>query len=108
MKSISTADDDLDLPKEEKALLDAGEGRVLLFQLNGAMIFGVAKAIGREHNAVGQCDAVVFDLGAVSHLGVTAALALENALKLFEVLPADHTRLTRAQALAAAVEAISG
>ena len=134
VKSISTADDDLDLPKEEKALLDAGEGRVLLFQLNGAMIFGVAKAIGREHNAVGQCDAVVFDLGAVSHLGVTAALALENAveeaveagrrvyvvgaagttrkrldaLKLFDVLPADHTRLTRAQALAAAVEAISG
>ena len=134
VKSISTADDDLDLPKAEKALLDAGEGRVLLFQLNGAMIFGVAKAIGREHNAVGQCDAVVFDLGAVSHLGVTAALALENAveeaveagrrvyvvgavgttrkrleaLKLFDVLPADHTRLTRAQALAAAVEAING
>ena len=134
VKSISTADDDLDLPKEEKALLDAGEGRVLLFQLNGAMIFGVAKAIGREHNAVGQCNAIVFDLGAVSHLGVTAALALENAveeaveakrhvyvvgaagttrkrleaLKLFELLPADHTQLSRAQALAAAVEAIKG
>ena len=134
VKSISTADDDLNLPKEEKALLDAGEGRVLLFQLNGAMIFGVAKTIGREHNAIGQCNAVVFDLGAVSHLGVTAALALENAveeaveakrhvyvvgaagttrkrleaLKLFELLPADHTQLSRAQALAAAVEAIKG
>jgi len=132
VKSISTADDDLNLPKEEKALLDAGQGRVLLFQLTGDMIFGVAKTIGREHNAVGQCNAIVFDLGAVSHLGVTAALALENAveeaveakrhvyvvgaagttrkrleaLKLFELLPADHTRLSRAQALAAAVEAI--
>ncbi|SAY39117.1 SulP family inorganic anion transporter [Candidatus Synechococcus spongiarum] len=132
VKSISTADDDLNLPQEEKALLDAGKGRVLLFQLTGDMIFGVAKTIGREHNAIGQCNAIVFDLGAVSHLGVTAALAVENAveeavkakrhvyvvgaagttrkrletLKLFELLPADHTQLTRAQALAAAVEAI--
>ena len=133
VKSISTADDDLNLPKEEKALLDAGEGRVLLFQLTGDMIFGVAKTIGREHNAIGRCEAVVFDLGAVSHLGVTAALALENAveeaveakrhvyvvgaagttrkrlgaLKLFELLPADHTRLSRSEALAAAVDAIN-
>jgi len=136
VKSISTADDDLNLPQKEKALLDAGEGRVLLFQLTGDMIFGVAKTIGREHNAIGKgkCDAVVFDLGAVSHLGVTAALAVENAveeavkanrhvyvvgaagatrerleaLKLFELLPADHTQLTRAQALTAAVKAIKG
>ncbi|MYJ60175.1 MAG: SulP family inorganic anion transporter, partial [Synechococcus sp. SB0672_bin_6] len=134
VKSISTADDDLNLPQEEKALLDAGKGRVLLFQLTGDMIFGVAKTIGREHNAIGQCNAVVFDLGAVSHLGVTAALAVENAveeavkakrhvyvvgaagttrkrleaLKLFELLPADHTQLSRSEALAAAVEAIKG
>jgi len=136
VKSISTADDDLNLPQKEKALLDAGEGRVLLFQLTGDMIFGVAKTIGREHNAIGKgkCDAVVFDLGTVSHLGVTAALAVENAveeavkanrhvyvvgaagatrerleaLKLFELLPADHTQLTRAQALTAAVKAIKG
>ena len=132
VKSISTADDDLNLPKEEKALLDASKGRVLLFQLTGDMIFGVAKTIGREHNAIGQCSAIVFDLGAVSHLGVTAALAVENAveeavkakrhvyvvgaagttrkrleaLKLFELLPADHTQLNRGEALAAAVEAI--
>ena len=134
VKSISTADDDLNLPQEEKALLDAGEGRVLLFQLTGDMIFGVAKTIGREHNAIGQCNAIVFDLGAVSHLGVTAALAVENAveeavkakrhvyvvgaagttrkrleaLKLFELLPVDHTQLSRGEALAAAVEAIKG
>ena len=45
------------------------------------MIFGVAKAISREHNAIGDCEAVVFDLHEVSHLGVTASLALENAIK---------------------------
>ncbi len=36
-------------------LLDQGEGTVLLFQLNGAMIFVVAKAIAREHNAITDC-----------------------------------------------------
>jgi len=132
VQSISTADDHVALPQPEKALLEAGDGRVLLFQLNGDMIFGVAKAIGREHNAIGHCEAIVFDLSTVSHLGVTAALALENAveeaveakrhvyvvgaegttrkrleaLKLFQLLPAEHTQLSRADALAAAVQAI--
>jgi SulP family sulfate permease len=45
------------------------------------MIFGVAKTISREHNAIEDCDAVLFDLSEVSHLGVTASLALENAIK---------------------------
>ena len=42
-----TADDDLNLPENEKALLDQGGGRVLLFQLIGPMIFGLAKTISR-------------------------------------------------------------
>ncbi|MFZ9270994.1 MAG: SulP family inorganic anion transporter, partial [Prochlorococcaceae cyanobacterium] len=48
VKSISTGDGDLDISDDERQLLDQGRGQVLLFQLNGAMIFGVAKAIGRE------------------------------------------------------------
>jgi SulP family sulfate permease len=129
VKSISTGDGDLMLPDDEKALLDQGKGKVLLFQLNGAMIFGVAKAIGREHNAIGDVNAVVFDLTEVSHLGVTAALAVENAVEeaiekgrevfvvgasgttqrrletlgLFNKLPAERTRLTRREALQQAV-----
>ncbi|MEB3246920.1 MAG: SulP family inorganic anion transporter [Synechococcus sp.] len=81
VKTISTADDDVELSDEEQQLLDRASGRVLLFQLAGPMIFGVAKAIAREHNAIGNCQAVVFDLSEVSHLGVTAAIALENAVK---------------------------
>lgn len=81
VKTISTADDDVDLSAEEQQLIDQASGRVLLFQLAGPMIFGVAKAISREHNAIGDCEAVVFDLHEVSHLGVTASLALENAIK---------------------------
>jgi len=81
VKTISTTDDDVELSSEEQSLLDRAAGKVLLFQLAGPMIFGVAKAISREHNASGNCQAVVFDLSEVSHLGVTAAIALENAVK---------------------------
>ena len=81
VKTISTTDDDVELLPEEQSLIDQASGRLLLFQLAGPMIFGVAKAISREHNAIGDCEAVVFDLHEVSHLGVTASLALENAIK---------------------------
>ncbi len=132
VKSISTGDGDLLLSGEEKALLDQGKGQVLLFQLTGAMIFGVAKAIGREHNAIGECKAVVFDLTEVSHLGVTSALAVENAVEeaiekgrevfvvgasgttrqrleklgLYAKLPPERTAISRQAALQQAVGAL--
>ncbi len=81
VKTISTTDDDVILPPDEQELLDRASGRLLLFQLTGPMIFGVAKTINREHNAIEECEAVLFDLSEVSHLGVTASLALENAIK---------------------------
>jgi SulP family sulfate permease len=133
VKSISTGDGDLEISEEERQLLDQGRGQVLLFQLNGAMIFGVAKAIGREHNAIGDCRAVVFDLTEVSHLGVTAALAVENAVEeaiekgrevfvvgasgttqrrleklgLYKKLPAERTSIARRDALKQAVASIA-
>jgi SulP family sulfate permease len=131
VKSVSTGDGDLMLEGDERSLLDQGMGQVLLFQLNGAMIFGVAKAIGREHNAIGDCKAVIFDLSEVSHLGVTAALAVENAVEeaiekgrqvyvvgasgttrrrleklgLYKKLPPERTSLSRRDAL---VDAVAG
>jgi len=133
VKSISTGDGDLDISDDERSLLEQGRGQVLLFQLNGAMIFGVAKAIGREHNAIGDCKAVVFDLSEVSHLGVTAALAVENAVEeaiekgrqvfvvgatgttqrrleklgLYQKVPAERTNLSRRDALQQAVSALA-
>ena len=129
VKTISTTDDDVELSSEEQSLLDQAAGKVLLFQLAGPMIFGVAKAISREHNAIGNCQAVVFDLSEVSHLGVTAAIALENAvkeaievgrqvfmvgatgstenrlrkLKLLDRLPAENITADRLQAISLAV-----
>ncbi|MCP9818309.1 SulP family inorganic anion transporter [Synechococcus sp. Cruz-9H2] len=132
VKAISTADDDLNLPENEKALLDQGGGKVLLFQLIGPMIFGLAKTISREHNAIQDCDSIVFDLSEVSHMGVTASLALENAvkeaiekkrnvylvgaegstlkrlksMKVYGLLPPDHVELSRVEALADAVNSL--
>jgi len=129
VKTISDADDDIRLNAEEKRWLDEANGRVLLFQLSGPMIFGVAKAISREHNAIQDCDAVVFDLGDVPHMGVTASLTLENAVEeavekgrqvylvgaagqtrrrleklgLFDLVPSQNLMMSRTDALRAAV-----
>lgn len=132
VKTISDADDTIQLKPDEKRWLDEANGRVLLFQLSGPMIFGVAKAIAREHNAIRDCDAIIFDLGDVPHLGVTASLTLENAIKeaaengrqvfivgaagqtrrrlgkldVFEVVPPQNLYMDRAEALKNAVSAI--
>jgi len=81
VKLITDTDDDVRLSAEEKALLDQGQGRVLLFYLSGPMIFGLSKAIAREHNAIKSGDVLVMDLTDVPLLGVTASLAIENAIR---------------------------
>ncbi|NDJ16980.1 SulP family inorganic anion transporter [Myxacorys almedinensis] len=81
IKLITDTDDDVRLSAEDKRLLDKGNGRVLLFYLSGPMIFGLSKAIAREHNAMQEADALVMDLSDVPMLGVTASLAIENAIR---------------------------
>ena len=133
VQTITDADDAIRLDTNEKRWLDEANGRVLLFQLSGPMIFGVAKAISREHNAIRDCDAIVFDLSEVPHLGVTASLTLENAvkeavekerqvfivgaagqtkrrlekMKVFSLIPPNNLQMDRAEALRFAVESIS-
>lgn len=129
VKAISDSDDEIDLNDEEKALLDKANGRVLLFKLSGPMIFGVAKAISREHNAMKHCEALIVDLSEVPMMGVTSSLALENAIKeaidegrqvfivgasakiqkrldkfgIPQMLPPDHILMDRQQALQKAI-----
>ncbi|MGI0484144.1 SulP family inorganic anion transporter [Pantanalinema rosaneae CENA516] len=81
VKLITDTDDDVRLSDEDKYLLDKGNGRVLLFYLSGPMIFGLSKAIAREHNAMKDADALVLDLSDVPLLGVTASLTIENAIR---------------------------
>lgn len=81
VKAVTYDDEEIELNKEEKLLLEKANGRVLLFYLSGPMIFGVAKAISREHNLINDYQALVLDLSEVPILGVTSSLALENAIE---------------------------
>lgn len=81
VKAISDADDGVPLNRDEREMLDRAGGKLLFFYLSGPMIFGVSKAIARQHAAVGQYDAMVIDLSAVPMIDVTVALALENAMR---------------------------
>jgi SulP family sulfate permease len=79
--TITDADDEILLSNEEKRLLDQANGRILLFYLSGPMIFGVSKAISRQHAAMEDHDVLVLDLSDVPLLGVTSSLAIENAIQ---------------------------
>ncbi len=81
VRAITYNDEQIDLNPEEQQLLETANGRVLLFYLSGPMIFGVAKAISRQHNLINDYEALVLDLTEVPILGVTSSLALENAIK---------------------------
>lgn len=80
VKAVTYDDEEIELNPEEKQLLERANGRVLLFYLSGPMIFGVAKAISREHNLINNYQVLVLDLSEVPILGVTSSLALENAI----------------------------
>lgn len=81
VKAITDADDAILLTPEEKDMMKSVQGQVLLFHLSGPMIFGVAKAIAREHNLVNNYKVLIFDLSDVPLLGVTSSLAIENAIE---------------------------
>ncbi|NJK61534.1 MAG: SulP family inorganic anion transporter [Synechococcaceae cyanobacterium SM2_3_1] len=125
VKLISDLDDDVPLTQEQKGLLDQGQGRILMFCLSGPMIFGLSKAIAREHNAMKDADVLVVDLSEVPSMGVTASLAIENVIRdahekglaiylvgasekiqhrleklgLFELIHPDHVLQDRTEAL---------
>ena len=81
VKAITDADDQIVMTPEEQQVLDSANGRMLLFHLSGPMIFGVAKAISREHDSISSYDVLIVDLGEVPVLGVTSSLAIENAIQ---------------------------
>lgn len=94
--TVDPSGDRVVMDDEERALLEATQGRVLLFHLSGPMIFGVAQAIAREAAAMRRDSRVlVVDLSDVSMLGTTVALALENVIR--DALSADQPVIVAAQ-----------
>jgi len=134
VKTITDADDAIQMTLEEKELIDQTDGRILLFHLSGPMIFGVSKAISRQQNAMEDHDVLIVDLSDVPHLGVTSSLAIENSIQeaidkgrqvfivgatgqikrrlqklgVLSLLPAHHLHVDRTEALRQAVAMVKG
>jgi len=82
VKAISDGDNNVvPLSKNERAILDKADGKVLFFYLSGPMIFSVSKAISRQHSSISDYQVMILDLTDVPMIDVTVGLALENAIK---------------------------
>jgi len=125
IKAITGAMDEPSLSDDEKAALDAGGGRVVLYHLSGPFSFGAAKGMARRLAASDDYDALVLDLSEVSFLDSSASLALEDVIKqaqghnkqvylvgirpdvaktlkrlgVLQLLPDDHHHVSRLDAL---------
>ena len=132
IKAITGAMDEPSLSDDEKAALDAGGGRVVLYHLSGPFSFGAAKGMARRLAASDDYDALVLDLREVSFLDSSASLALEDVIKqaqghnkqvylvgirpdvaqtlkrlgVLQLLPDDHHHVSRLDALKQAAEAL--
>jgi SulP family sulfate permease len=68
------------LPEEKKIIGDPSNG-VALLCLSGPLVFGAAKAVTRQQNALQDARSLVVDLTGVPHLGVTTSLAVESMIR---------------------------
>jgi SulP family sulfate permease len=71
---------DLGLTPYEQETLSEADGSVLLLHLRGAMIFGTSRVISRKNSEVEGIRSLIVDISDVVHLGVSAALAIEEAI----------------------------
>ena len=71
---------DLALTPDEREILTAAAGRVLLLHLRGAMVFGTSRVISRKNSGVEGIRTLIVDVTDVVYLGVSAALAIEEAI----------------------------
>jgi SulP family sulfate permease len=70
----------LDFTPHEYNLMKTSDGHLLLFHLRGTMIFGTSRVITRKNSEVDDYQVMVVDVTDVNHLGVSSALAMEEAI----------------------------
>ncbi|MBK5965384.1 sodium-independent anion transporter [Thiocystis minor] len=68
------------LTLDEQSVLERSNGRILLFSLGGPLIFGLAKAISRQHAVLADHAVLIMDFTDVPVLGVSSSLALEKII----------------------------
>jgi len=90
VKAVTDPDNtDLELSEREKEILREAKGKIMLLHLRGTMIFGSSRAITRKNSQFGGCHTLVVDITDVEHLGVSAALALEESI--LEMINSGHS-----------------
>lgn len=81
VKAITDSkDNEHELTEKESNLIDRAKGGILLLRLKGTMSFGASKGLTRKNVMKDNCKILVIDVNDVLHLGVTAALALEESI----------------------------
>ena len=91
---------DLELSEREKEILRDANGKIMLLHLHGSLIFGSSRAITRKNSQFGGCHTLVVDITDVKHLGVSAALALEESiLEMINARRSVYIVTTKEQAL---------
>ncbi|NEX18968.1 SulP family inorganic anion transporter [Thiorhodococcus mannitoliphagus] len=68
------------LSPDAQTVMERSNGRILLFSLGGPLIFGLAKAIARQHAVLEPHQVLVMDFTDVPVLGVSSSLALEKLI----------------------------
>lgn len=81
IKAVSDVDDQVPLQPRDREILNSARGKILLVYLSGPMIFGLAKALSRQHKKIARHQTVVIDLSDVSLIDDTISLAVENTIK---------------------------
>ncbi len=80
VKAIDRPDPSNKLNRDECLLLQQAQGKVLVFTLHGALIFGLAKVISRRFAVLDSHEVLIIDFHEVPVLGVSSSLALEDMI----------------------------
>lgn len=80
IKTITDTDDELRLTKEEYSVFSRFKDKLLLVYLSGPMMFGLSRAMSRQHRILSRYEIVIMDLTDVPFIDDTIALTMENAI----------------------------
>lgn len=78
---LSVGDEPVRWRPEEKQLLDQAGRNIVVLHLSGPMIFGVARSIAIEQQAMQEARALIVDLCDVPMLSITVAMSIENVVR---------------------------
>jgi SulP family sulfate permease len=80
MTAITKRGEEVPLSEEENAILEAANGKILLFHLSGPMSFSSAKSMVRRHAGIAGYEVMLLDLTSVPSIDFTSGRAIEDII----------------------------